>query len=315
MLDVRRLRMLRELHARGTIAAVAEALAYTPSAVSQQLSLLEREAGVPLLERIGRRVRITDAGLRLVEHTEAVLTRLEQAEADLAAAGGQARGTVRLGSFQTAAQALVAPALTALAQRYPEVRCELEEVDAEESLPLLRLGELDLVVGEQYEHVPRALDAGQERRELCRDPIYVALRAGHPALRGDKPVKLADLAGERWAGGEKGTLFLDFLVRTCRTRGGFEPDVRHHVNDIRILSQLAQMGVAVALIPALGRHMVHSDVVLRPAAGPPMDRRVFTAVRRGSRERPSVAAVLGVLRDAAAALDLPGVEPGTVAET
>jgi DNA-binding transcriptional LysR family regulator len=309
MLDVRRLRLLRELHARGTIAAVADALSYTPSAVSQQLSLLERQAGVQLLERVGRRVRITDAGLRLVEHTEAILTRLEHAEADLDQAAGAVRGTVRVASFQTAAQALVAPALTALAEHHPEVRCELQELDPENSLPLLRLGELDLVVAEEYEHTPRRRDPGLERRRLCRDPVMLALHRDHPAAQNGKPIRLADLAGERWAGGEKGTLFADFLVRVCRERGDFEPDVRHHVDDIRILTQLAALGMAVTLIPSLGRHMAQRDVALRPVAGPPLDRLVFTAVRQGSAARPAVAAVLGAVRDAAAALDLPGVEP------
>src|SRR5687767_11232013 len=115
MLDVRRLRLLRELHARGTIAAVADALQYTPSAVSQQLAVLEREAGVPLLERVGRGVRLTDAGRRLVEHADAVLARLEAAEAELAE-GTEVRGRVRVASFQTAARALVAPAFIELAQ-------------------------------------------------------------------------------------------------------------------------------------------------------------------------------------------------------
>jgi DNA-binding transcriptional LysR family regulator len=309
MLDVRRLRLLRELHARGTIAAVADALSYTPSAVSQQLSLLERQAGVQLLERVGRRVRITDAGLRLVEHTEAILTRLEQAEADLDQAAGAVRGTVRVASFQTAAQALVAPALTALAEHHPEVRCELQEMDPENSLPLLRLGELDLVVAEEYEHTPRRRDPGLERRRLCRDPVLLALHRDHPAARNGKPVRLADLAGERWAGGERGTLFADFLLKVCRERGDFEPDVRHHVDDIRILTQLAALGMAVTFIPSLGRHMAQSNVALRPVAGPPLDRLVFTAVRQGSAARPSVGAVLRAVRDAAVALDLPGVEP------
>src|SRR5215212_3797955 len=150
MLDLRRLRLLRELRERGTIAAVADALTYTPSAVSQQLAQLEREAGVPLLERVGRGVRLTDAALGLVEHTEAVLARLEQAEAELAADSGEVQGVVRVGAFQTAARALVAPILRPLADAYPRLRCEMLEMEAEEALTQLRAGDLDIVIAEEY---------------------------------------------------------------------------------------------------------------------------------------------------------------------
>ena len=133
MLDLRRLRLLHELHARGTIAAVAEALRFTPSAVSQQLAVLEREAGVALLERAGRGVRLTDAALVLVGHADALLERAEQAEADLAAAAGRVAGRGRIASFQSAAFHLVVPALQALARDAPELRCELVEAEPEES--------------------------------------------------------------------------------------------------------------------------------------------------------------------------------------
>src|SRR5215217_4044827 len=153
MLDLRRLRLLRELNERGTIAAVAEALQFTPSAVSQQLAQLEREAGVPLLERVGRGVRLTDAALGLVDHTEAVLARLEQAEAELAT--GDVHGVVRVAAFQTAARGLVAPVLRPLADAHPRLRCELVEMEAEEALTHLRVGDLDVVVAEEYGEVPR----------------------------------------------------------------------------------------------------------------------------------------------------------------
>src|SRR3954469_7412462 len=127
MLDLRRLRLLRELRERGTIAAVADALAYTPSAVSQQLAQLEREAGVPLLERVGRGVRLTDAALGLVDHTEAVLARLQLAEAELAASDSEVQGVVRITAFQTAMRALTAPVLRTLTDAHPRLRCELIE--------------------------------------------------------------------------------------------------------------------------------------------------------------------------------------------
>ena len=193
MLDVRRLRLLRELAARGTVTAVAEALAYTPSAVSQQLAALERDAGVPLLERVGRRVRLTDAGRRLVEHADAVIARLEEAEADLAATQGAVAGRMRIAWFQTAAHALVLPALGVLHRRHPDLRAELLQADAEHALPELRLGDVDLVVAEEYDHAPRARDPALDYDELCSDLLVVSVPAGHPAAGMDE-IALAALA-------------------------------------------------------------------------------------------------------------------------
>src|SRR5919107_5877606 len=131
MLDLRRLRLLRELHERGTIAAVAEALQFTPSAVSQQLAMLEREAGVRLLERAGRGVRLTDPALVLVQHADALLERAAIAEADLAAAAGTVTGRARIASFRSAAVRLALPAMEVLAREAPRLRCELIEAEPE----------------------------------------------------------------------------------------------------------------------------------------------------------------------------------------
>src|SRR6201991_2792433 len=140
MLDLKRLRLLRELNARGTIGAVAEALTYSPSAVSQQLALLEREAGVPLLERAGRNVRLTAAAQTLVTHTDALLARGEEAEADLQPAAEQPSGTVRVAAIQSAGLYLLAPALRALRARHPALRVEVTDGEPEASLPGLGPG-------------------------------------------------------------------------------------------------------------------------------------------------------------------------------
>src|ERR687884_1062640 len=137
MLELRRLRLLRELKDRGTIAAVADALQYTPSAVSQQLAMLEREAGVPLLERAGRGVRLTDAALVLVEHAEALLERAALAEADLAAAAGTVAGRARIAGFQSVALRIAIPAMGRLARDAPRLRCEFFEAEPEHALPAL----------------------------------------------------------------------------------------------------------------------------------------------------------------------------------
>src|SRR5512134_243171 len=146
MLDLRRLRLLRELSERGTIAAVADALQFTPSAVSQQLGLLEREAGVPLLQRAGRGVRLTDAAVVLVEHAEALLERAALAEADLAAAAGTVQGRARIAGFQSVAVRLALPAMEALRASAPRLRCELVEAEPEQALPALALGDVDIVL-------------------------------------------------------------------------------------------------------------------------------------------------------------------------
>src|SRR3954468_19392083 len=144
MLDLRRLRLLRELNERGTIAAVADALQFTPSAVSQQLAQLEREAGVRLLERVGRGVRLTDAALVLVEHADALLERAALAEADLAAASGTVAGRGRMAGFESVLLRIVLPAMAKLAEDAPRLRCEVVESEPEESLPALARGDVDL---------------------------------------------------------------------------------------------------------------------------------------------------------------------------
>src|SRR6185436_19308734 len=183
MLDLRRVRLLRELHARGTIAAVADALQFTPSAVSQQLASLEREAGVRLLERAGRGVRLTDAALVLVQHADALLERAALAEADLAAAAGTVTGRARVASFQSVGLRLALPAMQALARDAPGLRCEFLEAEPEEALPALALGDVDLVLGDEWQHQPRSLPAGVERHELLRDRVRLVLPARHPATR------------------------------------------------------------------------------------------------------------------------------------
>src|ERR687892_462769 len=183
MLDLRRLRLLRELNERGTIAAVADALRFTPSAVSQQLAMLEREAGVPLLERAGRGVRLTDAALVLVEHADALLRRAELAEADLAAAAGTVAGRGRIAGFQSVMLRIALPAMEALARDAPRLRCELVEAEPEHALPALALGDVDVVLGDEWQHQPVRMPDGVERHELFGDPVYLLLPTRHPAAR------------------------------------------------------------------------------------------------------------------------------------
>src|SRR3954469_13227493 len=227
MLELRRLRLLRELRDRGTIAAVADALQFTPSAVSQQLAILERETGVRLLERAGRGVRLTDAALVLTGHAEALLDRAALAEADLAAAAGTVAGRARIAGFESVALHLAIPAMERLAREAPRLRCELVEAEPEQALPALALGDLDLVLADEWQHQPLDLPAGVVRHDLLRDPVRLVLPVRHPAARRHREaVPLADLAGEAWATGDAGLGWDEMTRRTCRSLAGFETDVR-----------------------------------------------------------------------------------------
>jgi DNA-binding transcriptional LysR family regulator len=291
MLHLGRLRLLRELHERGTIAAVADALQFTPSAVSQQLAMLEREAGVPLLTRAGRGVRLTDAALILVEHATALLERAALAEADLEAASGTVAGRARIAGFESVVLRLALPAIERLARKAPRLRCEILEAEPEEALPALALGDLDLVLGDEWEHQP--LPAGVQRRDLLRDPIRLVVPPGSPATR------LSDVADAPWATGRAGTDWDEMTVRTCRDLGGFEPDVRHRVNGVALTAALVAAGRAVALLPdlALARY---EGVAVHPIAERPVTRTIFAATRAADAARPSIQALLAAVQAASA---------------
>src|SRR3954469_8572186 len=233
MLDPRRLVVLREFAAQGTIARAADALAFTPSAVSQQLAQLQREAGVELFAKVGRRLELTDAGRTLVDRADELLARMEQVEADLAAEAEEGRGTVRVGAFQTAASAIVIPALDRLASVHPHLTVELVDAEAEESLPLLVRGGLDVAITEEYEHAPRPRVPQLHREYLAADEMLLALPRGQ--VRGRRPVALCSMHGSVWAAGRADTAFGDMFARICRSVGGFEPDIRHRVNDLDLL--------------------------------------------------------------------------------
>src|SRR5215218_3071821 len=293
MLELRRLRLLRELRDRGTIAAVADALQFTPSAVSQQLAILEREAGVPLLERAGRGVRLTDAALVLAGHAEALLERAAVAEADLAAAAGTVAGRARIAGFESVALGL------ALRRDAPRLRCELLELEPEEALPALALGDIDLVLGDEWQHQPRLLPEGVERHELMKDRVRIVLPARHPAVRRHaESVPMAELAGDTWTTGHAGLGWDEMTRRTCRELGGFEPDVRHRTNDAGISLEIIAQGLAVGMLPDLALPDRLPGIRLRAIATSLSTRSIFAATRTTDAARPSTRAVLAAVRAA-----------------
>jgi molybdate transport repressor ModE-like protein len=295
-LDVRRMRVLREVAGRGTIAAAARALSFTPSAVSQQLATLEREAGVALLDRHGGRIQLTEAGRRLVARTEAILAELEAASAELAAVAADVTGDIHVAAFPSAERALLAPAVAALIGRHPEVRVSTTELEPEASLPALRLGDVDLVVSHEDVARPEPPDPRIERVDLMEDPLRLVLPPGHPALA--DAVALADLAGARWVATPPGTACRAIVERACR-EVGFVPDVPFHANDFAVLAAFVAAGLGVAMVPQLALDAFGPDVEIRPVADVAVRRRLYAAARRGGFERPAVAAMVDALRQTA----------------
>jgi DNA-binding transcriptional LysR family regulator len=299
MLDPRRLAVLREFAAQGTIARAADALAFTPSAVSQQLAQLQREAGVELFRKTGRRLELTDAGRTLVARADELLARVEEIEAELAARAGTVRGTVRVGAFQTAASALVIPAMALLAERHPEVRVELLETEAETSLPLVERGALDVAIAEEYEHAPRPHVASLHRQYLEPDKMVIALPRDHPEAQGEGPVALASMEAAVWAAPRGDTAYGAMFARLCRSVGGFEPDIRHRVGEMQMLLDLVAEGDVAAIVPALGRPEREPRVAVRTIAEGPFTRALYVSTRASDRGRPATAAVVDAISRAA----------------
>ena len=294
MLDVRRLAVLRAFATHGTIARAADALAFTPSAVSQQLAQLQREAGAELFVKVGRRLELSDAGRTLVERGDELLARVEEVEAELAAHAGVVRGRVRIAAFQTAARNIALPALEQLARDHPALRPELVEEEAEQSFPLLVRGAVDVAIAEEYEHAPRPRVTGLERRYLEPDEMVLALPNDHPALQAGDPLPLAALREHPWASARAGTAYAEMCTGICRSTGGFEPDVRHRANDMQLLLDLAAQGCA-ALVPALGRPERDPRLTIRRLREGPFKRAIFVALRSSDRLRPSTAATVAAL--------------------
>ncbi|HEX5741869.1 MAG TPA: LysR family transcriptional regulator, partial [Pilimelia sp.] len=284
MLDVHRLRLLREVHRLGTLAAVARALSYSPSAVSQQLAQLEAETGATLLEHVGRGVRLTRQAHILVAHTEAILERLEAAEADLAASVTEVTGTLRVASFQTVMLALVPSALSLLAARHPRLRVEITQREPEAAFAGLLARDFDLVLGEEYPGLPRAPTPGVTHEDLARDELRLALPPGGPFAG---PVDaLNALAAAPWVLDPPDTVAGRWERSLCRG-AGFEPDVRFESPDPLLRVHLVEGGHAVALLPDLlftdRRHALRRQRL----PGRP-HRRLFTGARAGAAAHPGI---------------------------
>ncbi len=304
MLDVRRLRLLRDLAHLGTIAAVAQAHSYTPSAVSQQLTALQREAGVPLLAHTGRSVRLTPAGRALVAHTETILATLEAATATLAAARTDLTGTVRIGAFPSAVRTLLPPALVALGRDHPGLDLMVTELDPVAMPDALRDGRLDVALLHDYDTVPAVPDPTLDSTPLLDETVFLAVPAGTAIDPDGDPIAAARDAA--WIVSTPGTLCHTVAMRACAA-AGFTPAVRHHADDFTAVLALVASGQGVSLVPELGATQPPPDVRLLPLA---TRRRTRVAYRRGAGTHPAVATCVATLRAAAEAC--PVARPATL---
>ncbi|HXA53892.1 MAG TPA: LysR substrate-binding domain-containing protein [Solirubrobacteraceae bacterium] len=326
MLNVARLRVLREVAQRGSFSAAADALSYTQSAVSQQIAALEAQTGMALLERLPRGVRLTGAGRTLVEHTEGILARLEAAEEELAALAGLRGGQLRMASFPTAGATLMPVAIAMFRTSYSQVELTLAEGEPEEIAPRLRAGEFDLALlfefgeGERPslsaaaapradgERAPSAAGGELKRVELLRDPLYLALPRGH-RLAGRRAPRLQELSGEAWVQTSAQSPCARHVVRCCHA-AGFEPNVAFESDDYQTVQGLVAAGVGVALIPELAlAGPKREDLVVRALSPHPPLRTVTAALpgKRGAKTRmiPAASAMLRILEEAAAARERP----------
>ena len=291
MLDVRRLRVLREVALRGSFSAAAEALTYSQSAVSQQIAALEREAGTRLVERNGRGIRLTDAGRALVRRADAILVELAAADAELQAIAGLRGGRVRVSTFASAATALLPAAVTAFRAAHPAVQVELSLVEAtEEAIGGLRTGRADLVLVARPAGEPPTDQV--EAHRLLEDPMLAVLPGGHRLAR-RRTLRLDDLAGEPWVlGGGPGCSDRATILRACHA-AGFEPRVTvdFPTDDYNATQGMVAAGAGVTLLPRLALAVPRDDLAVRPLAGAGPSREVAAAVRRGD-QAPATLAML-----------------------
>jgi DNA-binding transcriptional LysR family regulator len=295
MLNVARLRVLKEVAYRGSFSGAAEALSYSQSAVSQQIAALETETGLTLLERHPRGVSLTAAGQALVGHAEGILARLEAAESALAAIAGLRGGRLRMASFPTAGATLMPLAIATFRAAYADVELTLIEGEPEDIVPRLRAGELDLAL--LFEFAGQSLlPKSMGRVELLADPMYLALPREH-ALAERGSIRLPDLKDEAWVQTSHSSPCARHVVRSCHA-AGFEPNVSFESDDYQTVQGLVAAGVGVALIPELALSVVRDDIVIRALSPAPPSREVIAAIPERARLVPAAPAMLAVLEQA-----------------
>ena len=297
MLDVRRMRVLREVAGRGSFSAAAEALSFTQSAVSQHVAALEREAGTQLVERGRTGARLTDAGRVLVGHADVILARIECAEEDLAALAGLRGGRLRLISFQSGGATLAPRAVAAFHERHPQVELSMLEAEPDEACGRLRSGDVDLALVYDHESTPGLLGPDLELTHLLDDRYEAILPKGH-ALAERARLSLSDLSGELWVASTSVVGCRRIAESVCRD-AGFEPRVAFEADETMAAQALVAAGGGVTLLPQLALTTLHPGVVARRLAKPPA-RHIWAARLEGAYVSPASDAMLQTLQDVAA---------------
>lgn len=305
-MDVRRLRMLREFALYGTVSAVAEHLHLTGPAVSQQLAALGKEVGVQLLVKEGRRLRLTSAGQRMVEHAEVILDGLAAAEADLTALRGGDVGPVRIAAFPSAARVLLPTLYGALVEEGRRLDIRVSEHEPDLAVDALHRGESDVAVVHSYSLLPRDTPPGYERHHLLEDPVLLALSPETTVRFGlapDQPVHLATAAQENWLMPGPETSCHELTSRACGA-AGFVPQPTVVATDFSVLAALVAAGAGVALIPRMALPAACGDLSLHPL-DPPVSRAIYALVSRTAARHPQMRMILNCLRLAGSTLTQP----------
>jgi DNA-binding transcriptional LysR family regulator len=299
MLDLRRLQILTEFAARGTIAATAQALGYTPSAVSQQLSALERQAGAALLDRTARSAELTDSGRLLAAHAEQILAMVEAAEAVLAAQTGVALGRVTVTAFPTAAVAF-APLLAESLRRHEAMQLVLRQAAENTGVRQVSAAEVDVALVDDWSG-RRPDHAGGRLRHvhLLHDPMVLAVPAGHRLADPDRPVELRGLVDEAWIAAPQGEPSRAATDRLLADVGG-APAAAWEFEGLGTILSLVARGIGIAAVPALALIGGAPGLTFRRLPGAAPAREVYAVVRSASVRRPAVSATLRALEGAAA---------------
>ncbi len=305
MLDLHRLRLLKEFAVRGSIARTAAVLGYTPSAVSQQLAALEREAGTALLDRSARRAELTDAGRRLAGHAERILAMVEEAETDLSAGAAEPAGRVVATAFASAAVAF-APALARSLRTHPKLALVLRQTQAGEGLRQVRSGEVDVAIVDDWtSRLAEEIETGGSILtcyQLVRDQLVLVVPRAHPAADPGRPVDLRALRHEPWLAapaGEPSRQAVDRLLAAV----GVAPPVLSEFEGMSTMVSLVARGIGIAILPRMAVAAAERRVAVRDLPhGLDLARDIYAVARTASVRRPSVAVILTALRDAAKAM-------------
>ncbi|MET0236862.1 MAG: LysR family transcriptional regulator [Kibdelosporangium sp.] len=296
MLDVRRMQILRAVVTSGSVTSAASNLGYTPSAISQQLAVLEREAGTALLERVGRGVRATAAGQLLTEHAAILSKNLTEAESALRDLKEGRTGHLSIRYFATAGVALVPPAMARVHREHPGLQIDLKLIDPEDPLPEVEEGRADVAIVVFPRSSPTRGNA--QLIHLMHDPLRAVLPRGH-RLASKRVLDLADLADEPWVGSDWAPGPCKDLMLDACAAAGFTPKVTVESEDYATSQGFVAAGLGVAMIPGLGLNSTHSGVVVRRVRRPEPTREIYAAIRDSGMTNPAVQAFLTALKDVA----------------